>query len=635
MAIRFFLLIILLSIFPCQSATSSRALTAMRQSFLQAEKYIKQNREDDYFTLSDTLKDYPLYPYLHYQWLATHLDDDVAVLRYLHEYPQTRYAALLHNKWLTKLGKDQNWLTFVKHYSNSDSQALRCYYAQAQYHMGQQHLALETAKELWLSGKPQASSCDVLFDWLITSTDFDQQWVWQRFEAALSFNNPLLAREILPQLPKAERKTAELWLKLHNRPEQIRASSKWKRHRPKAGLMLAHAIKRWSDSNVHAALKVWDAQKNRFTIPKDVVADTEKRLAMELAFKRDKKAYPRLVKFAGNDPSAQEWRVRAALARQNWHDVLAAVDMLESNLQQQEKWQYWRARALAATGKANDAQAIFTKLATQRSFYGFIAADHTHSEIALNDHSIDATTEELDTLQTGSEFQAVRELLAIDRRAEATRQWWHAISELDAKQLTVAAKLAQQWQWPSMAIFTVAKADDWDDVDLRFPLIYSALIQNYADQQQLDPALIYGLIRQESAFDDFAGSAAGAIGLMQLMPSTAKQIAQELKQAWNNDFNLLNPAFNIKYGSTYFKKVLTDFNGHYPLAIAAYNAGPYRVKQWLPKKALPADIWIETLPYKETRGYVSSVIMYTLIYQKRLSRNTLKISDLMLEVEPG
>ena len=356
---------------------------------------------------------------------------------------------------------------------------------------------------------------------------------------------------------------------------------------------------------------------------------------MELAFKRDKRAYAHLAKFAGDDPSAQEWRVRAALSQQHWHDVLAAVDTLGEDLKQLEKWQYWRARALAAIGKPDDARVIFAQLAKQRSFYGFMSADRLNNEIALNDHPISATHRELNSLQNNSEFQTVSELLAIDRRTEATRQWWHAISGLNAQQLTVAAKLARQWEWPSMAIFTVAKANYWDDVDLRFPLVYSTSIQDYASKQQLDPALVFGLIRQESAFDEFAGSPAGAIGLMQLMPRTAEQIAGELKETWSNDFNLLNPAVNIKYGSAYFKKLLNRFKGNYALSIAAYNAGPNRIKHWLPDNTLPADIWIETIPYKETRGYVSSVIMYTLIYQKRLSRNTLKISDFMTEVKPS
>lgn len=634
--VRLLLSIHLLAISACPAVASERSLSAMRQTFLQAERYIKQHRDNDYFALSDTLKNYPLYPYLHYQWLIKHLDDNAAIQSFLHDYPHTRYATLLHGKWLANLGNKQQWFSFIRQYKITDNTELQCYFAQAQYQMGEQQRSMEKAKQLWLSGKSQPAACDPLFERLQNEADFESNWVWQRFEAALGHNNTQLAKQILPLLPESQRKMAETWLQLHHQPQRVKDKAAWKRNDSKAGLLFAHAIRRWLDSDPQAALQVWDAEKKRFNIPAELVADIEKRLGLELAFRRDSRAYQRLSQHAGNDPSAQEWRVRAALSQQNWQNVLLALDALDDTLKRQDKWQYWRAKALSASQQHQQAQAILSELAKQRSFYGFMAAEQLQQPIALNHHPITVSDHELNTLQQNSEFQAVGELLAIERRTEATRQWWHAIAGLDSHQLSVAAKLAQYWQWPSMAIFTIAKAQHWDDTDLRFPLAFDHLIQDYAKQQQLDPALIFGLIRQESAFDEFAGSSAGAMGLMQLMPKTAKQIAGEFKEPWRNDFNLLIPAINIKYGSAYFKKILSRYDGHYALAIAAYNAGPNRIQQWLPSKhSLPADIWIETIPYKETRGYVSSVIMYAMIYQQRLLRSGLKVADLLADVKPG
>lgn len=200
----------------------------------------------------------------------------------------------------------------------------------------------------------------------------------------------------------------------------------------------------------------------------------------------------------------------------------------------------------------------------------------------------------------------------------------------------MAAKLAEQWQWPTIAIFTSAKANEWNDIALRFPLNYAREIQDHATAQQVDPALIFGLLRQESAFDEMADSAVGAKGLMQVMPKTAKEIASELKQVWQRDSSLFNPNLNIQYGSFYYKKLLTEFDQQPILATAAYNAGPKKVKRWLPKnQALPGDIWIELIPYKETRDYVSSVLQYSLIYQARLQRDSLKLSHLIRQVKPN
>ncbi|MBS4051110.1 MAG: transglycosylase SLT domain-containing protein, partial [Methylomonas sp.] len=309
---------------------------------------------------------------------------------------------------------------------------------------------------------------------------------------------------------------------------------------------------------------------------------------------------------------------------------------LSEAARQEDKWQYWQARALTETGQPQQAAAIFQAIAAHRGFYAFLAADYLRQDIQLNHRPVTATEREVGALEKSSAFQVIDELLAIDRKSEAVGQWRHAIADLDNRQLQVAAKLAQDRQWPSMAIFTLAKAQHWDDMELRFPLWFNNQIQSNAGRNQLDPALVFALIRQESAFDEFAGSPAGAIGLMQVMPKTARQIAGELRQDWNNDFNLLNPDINIRYGSYYFKKVLDQFGGHFVLAAAAYNAGANRIKQWLPKdQDLPADIWIETIPYKETRGYVSSVLMYALIYQQRLNRHSLKTGDLLRAINPG
>nr|WP_305910209.1 transglycosylase SLT domain-containing protein [Methylomarinum sp. Ch1-1]MDP4520939.1 transglycosylase SLT domain-containing protein [Methylomarinum sp. Ch1-1] len=202
--------------------------------------------------------------------------------------------------------------------------------------------------------------------------------------------------------------------------------------------------------------------------------------------------------------------------------------------------------------------------------------------------------------------------------------------------MLVAAKLAQHWQWDQVAIFTIAKAKYWDDVDLRFPVKYLDQVKVNARLHELDPAIVFGLIRRESAFNEKARSPVGARGLMQIMPRTGRQIARDLKEQWRSAQSLFNPEVNVKYGTYYYKKLLQQFNGHYALAAAAYNAGPHRVEGWLPdENAVAADIWIETIPFKETRAYVSAVLTYALIYQQRMQRNMLKIKDFMRDILPN
>lgn len=620
----------------CSAAASEESLLKMRQAFLQAEQYLAQGRDGDYSALADTLKDYPLYPYLQYQWLKNHLDDAEAVQAFSREYAASRYASLLHRKWLQYLGEQQQWLSFLAHYRKTKDAELQCYYAIAQYQNGQQAEAINSARQLWLSGKSRPTNCNALFDLLKASAEFNSDLVWQRFRLAMHDNNTGLAEYLVTLLPISEQAFAKTWLKLHHNPQSIKADADWKRQTPQSGLLFAHAIQRWLNQDPQAALQTWDEQKEHFDIPPDIAADTEKDLAVGLALSRNPHAYARLSGLSNQDNTTREWRVRAALGQQNWDEAAAALASLNDDEKQQDKWQYWQARTLKALGRHQEAEAIFRQLAQNRNFYGFLAAEHLQQAIVLNDQPVQVSAREIEALRQQTEFQAAAELLAIDRQDEAKLQWWHAVGGFNNHKLAVAAKLAQQWQWPSIAIFTIAKASDWGDIDLRFPLQHLNKIQDNAAQQSLDPAIIFGLIRQESAFDERAGSPAGAKGLMQIMPQTGRQIASHLQDPWSGDAALLDPATNVKYGSYYYKKLLNQFGGHYLLATAAYNAGPNRVKRWLPAhKPLPGDIWVESIPYKETRGYVSSVILYALIYQQRLQRHSLKTGDLVRAVMPG
>lgn len=614
---------------------SEQSLQAMRAAFLQAEDYIKQNRDADYLVVADSLKAYPLYPYLQYQWLKNHLDDDNAVQHFVHEHAYSRYASLLQRLWLAHLGEKRQWRQFLRHYRPSDDSETQCYYGQALYHEGEADAANKLAQKLWLSGKPQADACETLFVLFRAQAVFNPDLVWRRFQAALASNNDRLAAQTAALLPEQERGNADAWLKFHQQPQLIAQAGAWTPDAARSGELFAHAIVRWLDRDPAAALEIWDTRKRELNIPTEIAADAEKRLALALAFKRDPRAASRLAQLPESDTTTREWRIRAALARQNWPEASAGLAALTDEEKATDKWQYWLARTVAATGQTEAADAIFRQLAEQRSFYGFLAADRSKHDIALIDRPLTVSSDEIQRLQQETEFLVAAELLAIDRKAEANRQWWHAVSGADQRRLAVAAKLAQQWQWPAIAIFTIAKANDWDDMALRFPLHYQAQIQGVAERLQLEPSLIFGLIRQESAFDELAESSAGARGLMQLLPSTAQQLAREKKQPWREDGALFEPATNIDYGSQYYKKLLGRFGGHYLLATAAYNAGPERVKRWLPAEAMPGDIWIETIPYKETRNYVSSVVLYTLIYQQRLQANQLKVPDLLREIDAG
>ncbi len=615
-------------------AIFGNTIEQQRQNFLLAERMIEQGNESGFVLFGSSLADYPLYPYLQYQWLKNNLSRTDKILAYLSIYNNTRYAGLLRSKWLDYLADNERWAEFLQFYQTGDNGALECRFYWAHYKAGDQKLALNEAKRLWLVGETQPIECDSLFSAFMQSPGFTRDLIWERFELALAKDNTALAGYLQHLLDKTDQSYADVWLQVHKRPELIEAnnlSSGNERH----GRIFAHGVERLAKSDLDLAIKIWDSKKGNFAINIETVQKIERKLALELAHARDDRAYQRLNQLDTVDAEVRDWKFRAALLEQNWQHVAHALAALTIEEQAEPKWQYWQARSLVETGYVQQGQIIYNRLSADRSFYGFMAADVVNKPYSYADKPVSLAENALESLAQETDFKVVRELAILDREVEAKRQWWFTVKKLPREQLLIAAKLAQQWQWDQVAIITLVKADYWDDLELRFPLNYLAQVQNYADWQNLDPAIIFGLIRQESMLDKNARSAAGALGLMQIMPETGRQIARSLKESGYAENALFNPEVNIKYGSFYFKQLLNKFNGHFALATAAYNAGPHRATKWLPnKRSLPADIWIETIPFNETRKYVTAVLSYAIIYQQRMKRDALKITKLLFDVRP-
>jgi len=625
------LLLISLIFLPC--AVLSNTLEQQRNDFLQAEQALNQGNEAVFFQLTAGLVDYPLYPYLQYQWLSNHLPETDKITAFLANYQGNRYALLLRAKWLDYLASQQRWNEFIQHYQASDNTALLCQFQWANYQTGNTTQALNEAKRLWLTGESLPTECDSLLSALLATPVMTPELMWQRFELALKKDNLSLATHIQHLMANADQGVADVWIRVHKNPTLIESSNFWQ---PIMGRLFAHGVLRMAKSNLDEAIAVWDNHKATVNPDHETAQQVERGLALALARNRDVRAFDRLNLVLNTDEEVREWKIRAALLEQNWQHVSSALAGLTSTEQQLPKWQYWQARALAETGNAPQAQIVFNKLAQDRSFYGFLAADTVNQPYQNIDKPVLLAGNELDALANEADFKIAQELGILHRDLEAKRQWSYAIKKLSKQRLLVAAKLAQSWQWDQLAIVTLVQADYWDDLALRFPVTYSSQVQSNADLQQLDPALVFGLMRQESMLDKNAESPVGARGLMQIMPETGRQIARKLNEPWQSANSLFEPDTNIKYGTFYYKQLLERFNGNFALAAAAYNAGPHRVDKWLPSgQLMPADIWIETIPFKETRKYVTSVLSYAMIYSQRLQRNTLKIKNLLTDVQSG
>jgi soluble lytic murein transglycosylase len=325
----------------------------------------------------------------------------------------------------------------------------------------------------------------------------------------------------------------------------------------------------------------------------------------------------------------QEWQVIADLSQ-----ALIEQHGIESL---SDKQRYWRGHALQELGDPVAAHQQWLALAQERSFYGFMSADLTGLEYHLNHQAIDVDDIELQELASLKGIKRLREWLLLGEPHKANLEWLLVKDTLSQRQRLTAARLAEVWHEPNLAIQATIAARYWNDIALRFPLHYRHEIGDVTTDLSVDDSLVMSLARQESAFNEKARSPVGALGLMQLMPSTARSIAKTLGMKISSA-TLLDGDTNLTLGSHYLDTLVTRYAGNTVLAAAAYNAGPYRVDQWLEEaqNCQRIDTWIESIPYNETRQYVQNVLTYRVIYNKLMGRpaRLMQASEIMLGAAP-
>ena len=457
---------------------SDEQLAQKRQQFLQAEIALKNNKQTDFLLLSKQLKDYPLYPYLQYQWLKKNLSKENQIKDFLQQQSESRYAGKLKHKWLNYLGKRKQWSLLLENRVTTKNATLNCYFHLAEYNTGDKQAAFIGAQKLWAVGHSQPRACDALFSQLQKSSLFTQDLRWKRFSAALKNNKINLASYVRDLMPTQYQTRAQLWLNLYRHPARYLPQLLKRPESAQSAAMLRHAINRLARKDITKAIEIWDKNKQRFSVEqtaeaKVAVEHLERRLALKLVFEGEPDAFDRLGNLDKQNNSSRTWRVRIALAEQNWENVLTAIYALSNEEKTDEKWQYWLARAYIETDKVEMAQPLLAELAKKRSFYGFLAADKANTMYQLSANPIDVSNEEISALKNLREFRVAFEFMVLDRKNNAKLQWWHATRHLNKNEIIVAAKLAQQWQWDEIAIFTIAKAKHWDDIELRFPISYA------------------------------------------------------------------------------------------------------------------------------------------------------------------
>ena len=615
------------------------SLDRQRTLFVKAEQALARGDQAAFQHFSSRLHDYPLLPYLEYQALRKRLKqaDSREVSAFLKTHQDTPLASRLRAQWLNQLARQQRWSEYLAFYRPSRSIERQCHRLNALIKTGKTDQALSEVADIWLHGKSRPRACDPVFAVWSAAGHLSPDITWQRIEKAMEVGEWRLARYLGRTLTPADQVWLERWISLYRTPAKARGKAAFSTSHPYREVMLSQAVRRQARWDGLKALDLWQDIKPRYPFNANQIQHVEHYIVRNLVRTPGDEAYAfvRGVAVGDGDLKVHEARIHAALLREDWPQVIRWIAALPRDERDSERWTYWLARGLEANGDAVAARALYAQAARERSYYGFLAADRIGGDYQLEHVATPATAELVNQVADLSAVKRAAELFALERWVDARREWRWATADLDTQQLKAAAKLAEQRGWHDQAIFTLAKTGYWDDLELRFPMEYADLVEVNANLHDIDIAWVFAVMRQESAFMDDARSHAGAMGLMQLMPATARSVARQmLKRKPPRRNELFEPDTNIALGSAYLKQMKGELGDSAVLATAAYNAGPHRVTRWLPERTLPADIWIELLPFDETRGYLRRVLAYTVIYEKRLGRTPTRLQDRLHPVPP-
>lgn len=574
--------------------------------------------------LAQRLKHTPMEVYAGYYRLRLGLEnaDTGQVKNFLARGEDTPLVDQLRGEWLKVLGKNRQWDLFDAEYPRllNETTELTCYALQSRRRY-QEREALHEARMLWFNSSGQPESCGPLFDGALSAGIITGQDVWQRLRLALEAGNITLAKKL------AEYLSGDLAVS----PAALdRAAADADRYLERAQLdnasqgqraVALFALHRLAKQSPDLAYGHWKRFAASFTeAERDYFHGW---LGYEAARKLDGRALEWFGKTTGAPLNAQQaaWRARAALRAQDWAGVLASVNAMSEQQQREDAWRYWKARALLALNKPVEAQKLLAPLSVEYHFYGQLADEELAATPVLSKAPATYKPDKQDiaAMLALPGVQRTLALYRMDMRKEARDEWRWTLRNFNDQELLTAAEIARRNEMYDRAIGAAERTVNVHDFGLRFLAPYRDAMQAHIREHGLEEAWVYGLMRQESRFAVSAKSSAGAVGLMQVMPSTANWVAKKMGWKSYRQSMLHQIDTNLKLGTYYLKNVMSALDDSPVLASAAYNAGPGRARRWRGDAPLEGAIYAETIPFDETRDYVKKVMSNTVYYASQFN----------------
>lgn len=602
-------------------------LDRQRHDYLAALQAINADDVQRFDSLYRRLDGYVLQGYLRYEFLKDRLADTSAqdIRRFIERNSFAPISARLRVRWLNELAARGEWDTFMHEYRANDDPVLECLYLNRRIDVrGEAQELVAKIEKLWLTDQRLPSVCNATFGAARDRGYLTDELVWKRIKLLMMHHQPSFAGELAKQYLDTDQLVwVRRWQQMYRNPAGELHKLKYKVNNARASMIVKHGIMRLAQRNPQAAMAQWQRLRGLYPL----LAKDDDEIVSTLAILATQRHLPTAVEWFAEVPDSaldsdlRLWALRAALRENDWVLARRVVANLDKDEQTDRFWWYWTARIMEESGQNTKAQYLYTLVAADRNYYSFLAADRLQSGYVMQHQAVKVNPQDIEAVLKQPGMQAAHELYVIGDVATARAQWEWTTVGMNKQQLEAAALVAGDWGWHDRAIVSLKRSGHFNDLDLRFPLVYRDIVESNAAEHNLDPSWVYGVMRQESGFAVDARSAAGALGLMQLMPRVGRSTAKRLKLNVSGSDAILEVENNLRLGTAFLQNLLKRHSGNELLATAAYNAGPSRVRSWRPHDgSLPADVWVETIPYEETRDYVKNVMAYATVYDYRLSR---------------
>ena len=607
------------------TAAQAATLTQQRQYYDQAKAALAKGDKGPYQRYASALSDYPLEPYLAYDELTARLkwasNDEIE--KFLAEHGDLPQISWMKLRWLRWLAERGEWKTFINYYDPTlNFTELDCLYGQYQLSHGMRAEGNATAEKLWLVGKSQPNACDPLFALWAAEGQLTEQKRWQRAKLAAEARNYGLVTHLIKAMPTLSNHGKSL-LEVAQKPELLKQIARFNQADPATADVVGLGLRRLARQDPESALKLLDSYSQRLKFSSDEQVAIAREIGLTLAKRFDARALQVMAKYDPElrDNTVSEWRARLLLRLGRWDEANQLTRKMPAELGNTNRWRYWQARSLQLAQPNNqEPKALYQALAKERDFYGFMAADQVKAPYQLNNKPLALSPQTIQKVRNSAAIRRALEFHARGQVADGRREWYNVSRLFSRDEMVAQARLAYDMGWYFPAIRTISQAQYWDDLDVRFPMAHRNELVREAKNRDIHSSWVFAITRQESAFMADAKSGVGAMGLMQLMPATAKETAKRFGIPLSSPQLAYRPEVNIQLGAAYLSQIYGQFNGNRVLASAAYNAGPGRVRQWLRgADHLSYDVWIENIPFDETRQYVQNVLSYSVIYGEKLN----------------